>query len=112
MATEDDVRRLALGLAEVTERPSYGTPAFRVDGTVFARLHEEPGVLVCWTPSLEDKEALLAAEPGTLFTTEHYDGHASVLIRLERINVEELEELLIDAWAARAPARLRRTVDG
>ena len=48
MSTEDDVRRLAMALPEVTERTSYGTPAFYVAGRIFARLHEDPGVLVCW----------------------------------------------------------------
>ena len=108
MATEDDVRRLALALPGTTERPSYGTPGFRVGDRLFARLHEEPGLLVLWRPTLEDKEALLASAPATFTTTPHYDGHPSVLVRLDRVGVGELADLLAEAWEARAPARLRR----
>lgn len=105
--TDDDVRRLALALPEVVEGASYGTPAYRVDGTVFARIHEEPGVLMLWCGSLEQKDRLLAEERDALFTTDHYRGHASVLVRLEQVGPERLDELLRDAWEARAPRRLR-----
>lgn len=108
MSTEDDVRRIALGLPEVTERTSYGTAAFYVAGNIFARFREEPGVLVCWCRDLGDREALLAASPQKYFTTDHYRGHASVLVRLSRVDPNELSELLEDAWAARAPRRLTR----
>lgn len=63
MATESDGRRLALGLPHVTERPSHGTPAFYVAGRIFARMHEEPGVLTCWCRDLDEREALLSADP-------------------------------------------------
>ncbi|GAA1725975.1 MmcQ/YjbR family DNA-binding protein [Brachybacterium phenoliresistens] len=109
MSTEDDVRRLATALPEVSEKPSYGTPAFFVAGRIFARMHEMPEVLVCWVPDLDEKEALLAADPAVLFTTDHYRGHASVLVRLAEIEVDELAELLGAAWDARAPRRLRGT---
>ncbi|MGW0482678.1 MmcQ/YjbR family DNA-binding protein [Nonomuraea sp. NPDC003214] len=108
MSTEDDVRRLATALPEVTERISYGTPAFYVAGKIFARVHEEPGVLVCWRASLDEREALVQADPDTFFTTDHYAGHASVLVRLDRVDAEELSELLAEAWEARAPRRLRK----
>lgn len=107
MATEDDVRRIALSLPKVTERSSYGTPGFRVQDKLFARVHDQPGLLVIWLRSVEDKTALLLAEPDTFSTTAHYDGHLSVLVRLAAVDIVELEELLRDAWEARASARLR-----
>ena len=107
MSTEDDVRRLAAALPDVTEQASYSTPAFYVAGKIFARMHEEPDVLVCWRESLEEREALLHAAPDKFFTTDHYKGHASLLIRLEHVDVAELSELLIEAWEARAPKRLQ-----
>jgi hypothetical protein len=107
MSTEDDVRRIAADLPEVTERPSHGTPAFYVAGTIFARLHDLPGVLVCWRRGLEEREELLAADPDAFFTTDHYRGHPSVLVRLGRVPPDELAELLAEAWEARAPRRLR-----
>jgi hypothetical protein len=107
VSTEDDVRRLALALPEATERSSYGTPGFCVAGKLFARIHDAPGVLVCWCGSLADREALLAADPAKFFTTDHYRGHASVLVRLDEVDEPELADLLTEAWAARAPKRLR-----
>ncbi|MGJ9371751.1 MmcQ/YjbR family DNA-binding protein [Nesterenkonia sp. CF4.4] len=107
MTTEDDVRRLALGLPEVTERPAWGSPAFYVRDQIFARMHEAPGILVCWRSSMEEREILLEAEPEKFFTTEHYRNHTSVLVRLDHIEADELSELLLEAWEARAPQRLR-----
>lgn len=52
------------------------------------------------------KEALLADDPRVYFTIPHFDGYAAVLVRLEVISVSELEELIADAWLARAPKRL------
>ena len=107
MATEDDVRRLALALPEVTEKPSYGTPGFRVKDRLFARIHQDGGVLVLGTADLLDKESFIDSEPDVFFTTSHYDGHPHVLVRLDRVGEARLRELLGMAWQARAPSRLR-----
>lgn len=106
MATEDDVRGVAKDLPQVTEGSSYNTAAYYVARKIFARMHEEPGVLICWRDSLEEREALLAADSTKFFTTDHYKGHASVLVRLENVDVDELSELLTEAWYARAPKRV------
>jgi hypothetical protein len=52
------------------------------------------------------KEALLADDPAVFFTTPHFDGYPAVLVLLEEIQVDELEELIVDAWLARAPKRV------
>jgi hypothetical protein len=52
------------------------------------------------------KEALLAEEPRVYFTTPHFDGFPAVLVRLERMSVAELQELVTEAWLVRAPKRL------
>ena len=52
------------------------------------------------------KEALLADDPAIFFTTPHFEGYPAVLVRLEETAIDELEELVIDAWLARAPRRL------
>ncbi|QHC60005.1 MmcQ/YjbR family DNA-binding protein [Rathayibacter sp. VKM Ac-2760] len=106
MSDDDDVRRLALLLPGTEERTAYGTPAFYAGPRMFARLHERPGVLVAWRADLGEREALLQSDPETYFTTSHYDGHPSVLVRLERIDADELGRLLREAWEARAPRRL------
>ena len=57
---------------------------------------------------LAAKEVLLASEPRVFFTTSHFDGYPAVLVRLERIGVEDLTEVIVEAWLARAPARLAK----
>jgi hypothetical protein len=54
------------------------------------------------------KESLLGDDTGVFFTTPHFDGYPAVLVRLELIEVEELEEVIIEAWLARAPKRLAK----
>jgi hypothetical protein len=106
MADEDDVRRIALALPEAYEQLAYGTPSWRTKPRMFARMHEQPGLLVCWVPDEGDKQALLD-EPG-FSTTPHYDGHPIVLVSVESIDEARLTELLTDAWRCRAPARVVR----
>jgi hypothetical protein len=54
------------------------------------------------------KEALLVDDPDVFFTIPHFDGYAAVLVRLERIDVAALDELILEAWLARAPKRLAK----
>ena len=103
MATAEDVRELALRLPETTEKPSYGTPGFRVKDRLFARLRKDPDALVIWS---EEKEPLIAAEPAKFFATPHYDGYPMVLVRIEAVDRPELGELLTDSWRLRGPKRL------
>lgn len=63
--------------------------------------------MVLWRASVEDKAGLLTANSSKFFTTSHYDGHPSVLVRLAAVDHAELRELLIEGWEARASARLR-----
>ena len=58
MPSEDDARHIALSLPETTEKPSYGTPGFRVRDRLFARVHDLPDTLVVWVSDMDEKEAL------------------------------------------------------
>lgn len=108
MASIDDVRRIALGLPEVVEKPWYGTPGFRVKDKGFLRVRTEAeGGLVVFVADLDEKEALLASDPGKFFTTPHYDGYPTVLVRLDAIDVDELTELVVDSWLVKAPPKVR-----
>jgi hypothetical protein len=111
MVSEDDVRRLALALPDTTEKPSYGTPGFRVKDKLFARIHQDGGVLVLWCADEIEKESLIESEPEIFFTTPHYDGHPLVLVHLDAVGSDQLEALLADAWYVRAPKRLRAAFD-
>ncbi len=109
VATEDDVRRIALALPETTEKPSYGTPGFRVKDRLFLRLRSDAeGWLVVFVADLDEKEALLASAPDRFHTLPHYDGHPSVLVDLDAVGADELTELVTDSWLARAPVRVRQ----
>ncbi|WP_433549797.1 MmcQ/YjbR family DNA-binding protein [Micromonospora zamorensis] len=121
MPSWEDVRRIALALPETTERPSYdGLPAWRVRDKPF--VWERPlrradlDALGDATPDgpllgvrvadLGVKEALLADDPSVYLTTPHFDGYPAVLVRLDRISLSELTEVVTEAWYARAPKRL------
>jgi hypothetical protein len=69
-------------------------------------------VIVFWVPSEADKQGLIQADDSPLFTTAHFDGHPSVLLRASRIRDltrQELAELIQDAWLSRASARRAAT---
>lgn len=69
-------------------------------------------VIVIWVPSEADKQALVQDDASPFFTTSHFDGHPSVLLRASRVGElgrDELAELIQDAWLSRASAR-RATV--
>lgn len=109
MATEDDVRRIALSLPETTEKPWYGTPGFRVKDKGFLRIRTEAeGRLVVFVADEDEKEALLASDPQKFSTTPHYDGYPIVLVDLSQVDEPELTELIVDSWLAKAPTRVRR----
>lgn len=105
--SEKDVRRVAKSLPDTAEKPSYGTPAWRVNDKWFARIHEDSDVLVLWCADESEKEALIAGEPDKFFTTPHYDGYRLVLVRLGAIDADELTDLVTESWRLRAPKRLR-----
>jgi hypothetical protein len=122
VATWDDVRRTALALPETSEATSRDLATWRVrdKGFVWERplrpadlraLGEaapQGPILGARVEHLGAKEALLADDPDVFFTTPHFDGYPAVLVRLEKISIDELGELIVEAWLARAPKRLAR----
>ena len=106
----ETVKELGLKLPEVEESTSYGTPALKVRGKMFARLREDGETLVVWTDFME-REALTQGNPDTFFITPHYEDWPLVLISLERVDKDELSELLIESWRQRAPKRVLRAFD-
>ncbi|MFD5829456.1 MmcQ/YjbR family DNA-binding protein [Lentzea sp. NPDC060358] len=107
MPTWNDVVELAERLPEVEVSTWYRTPALKVAGKGFARLRTEAegGLMLLCDPA--EKSALLASGDAAFFTTPHYDGHASILVDLARVDAGHLAELVEEAWRTRAPARLR-----
>ena len=87
---------LGLALPGAEESTSYGTPALKVSGTLFARLWEDAETLVVRT-TFEEREDMLAAEPRIYHLTDHYVSHPWVLVRLSRVNRDALKDLLARA---------------
>ncbi|MEY2421080.1 MAG: hypothetical protein QOI95_1147 [Acidimicrobiaceae bacterium] len=107
MATEDDIRLIALSLPETDEHASYGgRPSFRVKKKGFLYLREDGESIVVWVNDLGEKEALLASDPRKFFTEPHYDGYDTVLVRYGKVSVKELRELITDSWRVKAPKRV------
>ena len=104
--TFQTVRELALALPEVEEGTSYGTPAFKVKGKLLARLKEDGETLVVKI-DFDTQEILMRADPETFFLTDHYVGWPTILVRLARVDRDDLARLLEDSWRQNAPKRLR-----
>ncbi|WP_214403187.1 MmcQ/YjbR family DNA-binding protein [Pseudonocardia lacus] len=123
-ARVEDVHEVASGMPHVTvERGSKENPVYQVGGKSFVFFRNPrpdafdpdtgeryPDVIVFWVPSESDKQALVQDEGSPFFTTPHFNGHPSVLLRASRIGEltrEELVEVVQDAWLSRASARRR-----
>ncbi|HEX3129658.1 MAG TPA: MmcQ/YjbR family DNA-binding protein [Thermoanaerobaculia bacterium] len=105
LSTFDTVREIAFALPGVEEGTCYGTPAFRVRKKFLCRLKEDGETLVVKV-DFDTPEVLLQADPAVFFTTPHYDGYPSVLVRLAAIQPEDLREVLETAWRIQAPKKL------
>jgi hypothetical protein len=104
------VRRLALALPGMEEGLCYGTPGLRVRGKFLERLKEDGETLVVKIGFLE-RNALMELEPKTFFTTDHYRGYPTVLVRLSSVGRERLRDILEQAWRRIAPKRLVAAYD-
>lgn len=121
-ARVEDVHDLALGMPHVTVHPgTQNRPVYQVGGKSFVFFRNprpdafDPDtgeryddVIVFWVPSEGDKLALVQDESSPFFTTPHFDGHLSVLIRarhLGEISYDELAEVVQEAWLSRASPR-------
>ncbi|HET6232840.1 MAG TPA: MmcQ/YjbR family DNA-binding protein [Longimicrobiaceae bacterium] len=104
------VKRLAAGLPEVEEGTSYGTPALKVKGKLFARLWEDGDTLVLKV-NLFERRFLMDAEPETFFITDHYRDYPAVLVRISAIAEETLRERLTESWRMVAPKRLLASLE-
>lgn len=120
----EDVHELALRMPHVTIYPgTQGRPVYQVGGRSFVFFRNprpdavDPGtgqryddVIVFWVPDEGDKLALVQDEASPFFTTPHFDGHPSVLLRGSRVGeltYAELAEVVQDAWLSRASTRRR-----
>ena len=121
MATQADVRRIALSLPAVEEaRDRFAFSVLnkgKLKGFVWAWMERvtpkkprvaNPGVIAVRVANQGQKDALLSADPKKFFTEPHYEGFPAVLVRLDAVTVADLEVLIAEAWRCQAPADLIR----
>lgn len=123
MATQADVRRIALSLPDTEEHDVRFAFSVLVKGQAkgFAWAWNEridpkkprvpnPGVLAVRVPSLYHKDLMIDADPEKFFTEPHYNGYPAVLVRLKKVKVSELRPLLVEAHRcmSEAPKRKRK----
>jgi hypothetical protein len=116
MATQADVRRIALALPETEEEA--GRFAFAVcnkeklKGFVWVWLERvepkkarvaNPGVIAARVANLAQKDLLISADPVKFFTEPHYNGFPAVLVRLAEVSKADLEVIIAEAWRCQAP---------
>jgi hypothetical protein len=114
------VRRIALALPDTSEEATssgnaawivnkkfftWERPLRRSDLAALGDAAPKGAILGVRTPDLEMKEVLLMRDPRVYFTTPHFDGYPAVLVRLDKIALRELKDVIVEAWLARASKR-------
>jgi hypothetical protein len=119
MATQADVRRIALSLPQTEEAPDRFAFSVRnkgkLKGFVWVWMERiepkkprvpQPDVIAIRVANLAEKDRAIASDPRKFFTEPHYDGFPAVLVNLPSVTVRELEPLIKEAWRCQAPKDL------
>lgn len=102
------VRELALSMDDVEECTSYGTPAFKASGKLFARLHQDGETLIVHM-NIDQRDDLIAVEPDKFYITDHYRDYQWILIRMSQVSTDEVGRLLKAARDSRSPQKRKKT---
>ncbi len=106
MATWESVRELSAKLPESEERTSWGKPSLFVRKKLFACMStREAGALVLRVERGE-RPLMIESRPDVFYVTPHYAAGDWILVRLDAVDLEELEDRLVDSWCLAAPAKL------
>jgi hypothetical protein len=120
MATQADVRRIALSLPATEQVAGRFAFAVRNKGKLKAFVWvwmervapkkprvPEPRVIAARTASIEDRELMIARNPAKFFTEPHYEGFPAVLVRLPAVTARELKPIITEAWRCHASRDLK-----
>jgi hypothetical protein len=120
MATQADVRRIALSLPQTEEAVDHFAFSVRnkgkLKGFVWVWMERiepkkprvpQPDVIAVRVASLAEKDRILALDPTKYFTEPHYNGFPAILVNLPTMTVRELEPLIKEAWWCQAPKDLK-----
>ena len=121
MATQADVRRVALSLPAVEEASDRFAFSVlnkgKLKGFVWVWMERitpkkprvpNPGVIAVRVANQGQKDALLSADSKKFFTEPHYEGFPAILVRLDAVTVADLKVLIAEAWRCQAPVELTR----
>jgi hypothetical protein len=119
MATQADVRRIALSLPQTEEESGHFAFSVankgKLKGFVWVWMERidpkkprvpQPEVIAVRVASLAEKDRILALDPKKFFTEPHYNGFPAVLVYLPATKVDELKPLITEAWRCQAPKGL------
>jgi hypothetical protein len=122
MASQADVRRIALSLPATEQAPGRFAFAVRSKGKlkdfVWVWMERvapkkprvpEPRVIAVRTATIEDRELMIARDPAKFFTEPHYEGFPAVLVRLPAVTARELEPIIREGWRCQAPRDVKVT---
>ena len=104
-ATFDLVSQIARTLPGAEESTSYGTPAFKVKGKLFARFHQDGESLVVGV-DFDEREEMMSVAPEKFYITDHYRNYPWMLVRLPQVGSDELRDLLLGSWRRVAPKKM------
>jgi hypothetical protein len=121
MATQADVRRIALSFPETEEADERFAFSVKnkgkLKGFVWVWMERvvpkkprvaNPGVIAVRVANLGQRDALISAEPNKFFTEPHYAGFPAVLVRLKAVRAADLRTLIAEAWRCQAPTELTK----
>jgi hypothetical protein len=119
VGTWDDVRRIAMELPEVSEDSGHSwrvrnkgfvweRPLRRADLEWLGDAAPKGPILGIRVEHLGIKDALIASAPNVFFATPHFNGYPALLVQLDHIGVDELRDVIVDAWLVQAPKRLAK----
>jgi len=118
MATQADVRRIALKLPDVVEGNDHFAFSIpnkgKLKGFLWVWMERvtpkkprvpNPGVVAARVANVAQRDMMIAAEPAKFFTEPHYNGFPAVLVRLEAVTRADLEVIIEEAYRCQAPAK-------
>lgn len=107
VATEEEYRRIAFSLPEVTEESYYGSPSFKVGKSFLSPLSEDAETVVV-PMNRDERDFRIEQEPQIFHVTQHYANFNMVLVRLDEVDLERLEDLARSAWLLVAKPAVRK----
>jgi hypothetical protein len=110
--TKAQARKIALSFPGAYEKLSYGTPAFFVGKKLFTQVgsHRREAIMLL-TQSIEERDHLIAADPGTFYITDHFKNYKGLLAHIAKLDAKTFRILLERRWRAIAPKKLLKETD-